>query len=86
MFNSFHHFQHRDAAAILTDAVQKRRTIAIFDDGTVSLLRIYLEDELRELVAAVPDHGTFEWDIGTTLAPGLPIGLTHLVGIPKKAT
>jgi hypothetical protein len=49
----------------------------------MSLLRIYLEDELRELVTTVPDYDTFEWDIGTTAVTVGSIGLTHLVGVPK---
>jgi hypothetical protein len=52
-------------------------------DGTVSMMRIYLDDELRELVKAVPGHETFTWDIGTTPIPKMPTGLTHLVGIPR---
>jgi hypothetical protein len=54
-------------------------------DGAVSMLRIYSTDELRELVFATPGHDTFDWDIGTTPVPGLPIGLTHLVGTPRAA-
>jgi hypothetical protein len=56
--------------------------IVLFD-GTVSFLRFYLEDELRELVAAVPGHDRFEWDIGSTKADGSPVRFTHLVGVPK---
>lgn len=47
------------------------------------MLRIYLPDELRALVSEVPNADSFEWDIGTMSLPGLGIGLTHLVGIPK---
>jgi hypothetical protein len=54
-------------------------------DGTVSFLRLYLEDELRELVEEVPGHDHFEWDIGSTRAHGVPVGLTHLIGIPRRA-
>ena len=57
--------------------------LLVLFDGTVSLLRLYLEDELRELVASVPDHETFEWDIGTTSVASLSVGPIHLVGIPK---
>lgn len=56
--------------------------IVLFD-GTVSFLRLYLEDDLRELVAQVPGHEEFQWDIGTTRVGALPLGLTHLVGIPR---
>lgn len=53
-------------------------------DGTMSLLRLYLADELRELVAKVPGQETFDWDIGFTPVRGVPIALTHLVGTPKS--
>lgn len=58
--------------------------IVLFD-GTMSVLRIYQPDELRALVANVPNTDSFEWDIGTTPLPGLGVGLTHLVGVPKPA-
>ena len=57
--------------------------LLILFDGTVSFLRVYLPEELRELVSAVPDHETFSWDIGVTRVFGLPFGPLHLVGIPK---
>jgi len=131
MFSAFHHFPPAVAAAILGDAVRKRRAIAIFEptnsraaglaamplqlpaillltpfvrpfkwsrlaltylpplipllvlfDGTVSMLRFYLEDDLRELIPHVPDYDTFAWDIGSTRLVG-PFGITHLVGTPK---
>jgi hypothetical protein len=59
--------------------------LLVLVDGTVSMLRVYLADEMRELVASVPGHQRFEWDIGATRLPGLPIGLTHLVGVPKRS-
>ena len=52
-------------------------------DGTMSLLRLYLEDELRELVAGIPGHDSYVWDIGATRFAGTKIGLLHLIGIPK---
>ncbi len=53
-------------------------------DGTMSLLRLYLADELQELVASVPGHESFTWDIGyTPFVRSLPIGPMHLVGVPK---
>lgn len=55
----------------------------VFFDGTMSMLRIYLPDELRELVGSVDGSETFDWDIGTTPIPGMPMGITHLVGVPK---
>lgn len=53
-------------------------------DGIVSMLRIYSPGELRELVAGVPGHQSFEWDIGTEAVRGSPIGLTYLVGVPRS--
>jgi hypothetical protein len=58
--------------------------LLVLFDGTVSLLRLYSEDELRDLVKRVPGHERFTWDIGSTLFPGMPIGIAHLVGIPKR--
>ncbi|MNC91136.1 hypothetical protein D3C83_73350 [compost metagenome] len=52
-------------------------------DGTMSFLRLYLADELRELVAGIPGSDRFEWDIGSTPVGRMPVGLTHLVGVPK---
>lgn len=54
-------------------------------DGIVSMLRIYNPDELRELVARVPDADTFEWDIGVQPVKGSPLGLTYLIGVPCEA-
>lgn len=132
LFNAFHHFPPETAAAIVEDAVRKRRAIAIFEginhrgaglafipfqlpaillltpfvrpfrwsrlfltyalplipflvlfDGVMSMLRLYLEDELRELVARVPGAESFDWDIGVSgVRPG-GLGLLHLVGVPK---
>ena len=133
IFLAFHHFQPALAVAILSDAVKKRRAIAIFEgvnhrgvglaampgqlpailfctpfvrpfrwsrllftylvplipflvlfDGTMSLLRLYLDDELHELIARVPGHESFTWDVGfTPFIQGLPIGPLHLVGVPR---
>jgi hypothetical protein len=55
--------------------------IVLFD-GVMSFLRLYLEDDLRELVQSVPGHETFDWDIGSTGFVGR-FGVTHLVGIPR---
>ena len=68
---------------LLTYALPLIPLLVLFD-GTMSLLRLYLEDELRELVASVPGHETYDWDIGVTrIAPG-PVGLLHLIGLPKR--
>jgi SAM-dependent methyltransferase len=134
MFNCFHHFPPDGARAILSDAVRKRRAIAIFEavdrralpmmlmpvqvaamflmtpfvrpfrlsrlfytyvvplipglvlfDGTMSMLRVYLAEELAELVRTVPGSDTFDWDIGTTPIGPLPVRLTHIVGVPRPS-
>lgn len=58
--------------------------IVVFD-GFVSFLRLYLEDELREMVAGIPGHERFDWDIGSTRGRGNPVGFLHLVGVPKPS-
>ena len=68
----------------LTYVVPLIPALVLFD-GVMSFLRLYLADELREMVAGTPGHERFDWDIGTTKAPGLPVRLTHLVGTPKRA-
>jgi hypothetical protein len=132
MFNAFHHFPPAIAAAILADAVRKRRAIAIFEgvnhrgaglaamplqlpalwlftpfvrplrwsrllltyalplipalvlfDGTVSMLRLYLQDDVRDLLTTVSDWESFEWDVGFTPTGPLPFGMLHLTGVPK---
>lgn len=67
---------------LFTYAIPLIPALVVFD-GTVSILRAYLEDELRELVATMPDHDSFTWDIGSILLGGLPVGLTYLTGVPR---
>jgi len=59
--------------------------LLVLFDGTMSMLRIYLADELRELVTSIEGHESFEWEIGSTPVRGAPIGMTHLIGFPKRA-
>jgi len=54
----------------------------VFFDGTMSMLRIYLPDELRELTQGIEGSDTFDWDIGRLRIPRMPIGITYLVGTP----
>ena len=49
-------------------------------DGIVSCLRTYTPAELRAMTA---DLTEFEWDIGTTRAPGMASAITWLFGVPK---
>ncbi len=55
----------------------------VFFDGTMSMLRIYLPDELHELIRTVPGHEDYDWDVGITPLRGMPGGITHLVGTPR---
>ena len=58
--------------------------LLVLFDGTMSMLRLYLEDDLRDLVRSVPDSESLDWDIGTTPLGPLPFGPLHLVGVPKR--
>ena len=68
---------------LLTYAVPLIPFLLLFD-GTISMLRLYLEDDLRELVASVAGSDSFEWDMGVTRTGPLPFGALHLVGVPKR--
>jgi hypothetical protein len=70
---------------LLTYAIPLIPLLILFD-GTVSILRLYLEDELRELVAAVPGGEAFEWDVGAIGVGGSSIGLAYLIGVPRRGT
>jgi hypothetical protein len=50
-------------------------------DGVVSCLRVYDPDELRSLIADLPDG--HEWQCGRLDIPRLPAKLTYLIGVPK---
>ena len=52
-------------------------------DGTMSFLRLYLEEDLRELIRSVPGHETYEWEIGSEKVAGLP-GMLSMVGTPRR--
>jgi hypothetical protein len=58
--------------------------LATLWDGIVSCLRIYAPDELRALVAKVPDHDAYDWDIGHLGVKGTPINATDLIATPRK--
>jgi hypothetical protein len=67
---------------LLTYVVPLIPLLVLFD-GVMSFLRLYLEEDLRQLVATVPGHTTFDWDIGSTRMTRMPARVTHLVGTPK---
>lgn len=58
--------------------------LLVLFDGTMSFLRLYNEEERRELVSGVPGHEQFAWDIGSIPIRGAPISLGHLVGTPRR--
>ena len=50
-------------------------------DGTVSILRTYSPAELSTLAQAFP---AYSWEAGVQAVPGMPGGVTYLIGIPKR--
>jgi hypothetical protein len=58
--------------------------LLVLFDGTVSMLRVYMADELRELVQTVPGHESFDWDIGAIARGGISTGPSYLIGVPKR--
>ena len=58
--------------------------LLVMVDGIVSFLRLYLEEDLRELIAAVPGHDEYTWEIGRASVGGMAIGPMHLIGIPRR--
>lgn len=58
--------------------------LAVWFDGTVSCLRTYRPEELRELVQDL--QAGYEWEIGRVWSAPLPARVTYLVGLPRRAT
>ncbi|CAM2064400.1 hypothetical protein SCOR_03460 [Sulfidibacter corallicola] len=58
--------------------------LAILFDGVVSILRVYNPDELWALVETVPGHESYDWEIGIQAIPKSPLGMTYLIGTPKR--
>jgi hypothetical protein len=56
--------------------------LAIWWDGMVSLLRLYTPPELEALVAHVPGHEAYAWQIGHA-REGRGPKLIYLVGVPR---
>jgi hypothetical protein len=58
--------------------------LAVMFDGIVSCLRTYSPAELHALTAdlVAPDYS---WDIGIETIGPLPIGITYLIGVPRRA-
>jgi hypothetical protein len=55
----------------------------IFWDGTVSCLRCYSQDELREMTADLTSD-EYGWEIGAFDLPGAPFKGTYLIGSPIR--
>ena len=53
-------------------------------DGTVSMMRVYMADELRELFQQVPDYDSYVWDIGSIATGGISTGPSYLIGVPRR--
>lgn len=56
--------------------------LVVLWDGIVSTLRTYHVEELRALVATVPGHDRYDWEIGEASGRG-PIPMQYLVGTPR---
>lgn len=54
--------------------------LAVWFDGTVSCLRTYTPEELRDLVEDLQEG--YEWEIGTVRSAPLPSRVTYIVGLP----
>jgi hypothetical protein len=59
--------------------------LLVLFDGTVSFLRLYSREELREVIAAVPGSERFTWEIGSAKVPGFPVRLGYLLGVPARS-
>ena len=53
-------------------------------DSTVSHLRSYSQDELKEILNHVSDSASYDWEIGESTSPKTPLANTYLIGYPKK--
>ncbi len=51
-------------------------------DGIASIFRTYSEKEMKEMVAKLKDHDSFDWEIGHVKQGPAPV--YYLLGIPKK--
>lgn len=56
--------------------------LAVWFEGTVSCLRSYTPDELRDLVAGLDGY---QWEIGTVWSPPFISFMTYLIGTPQRA-
>jgi hypothetical protein len=55
-------------------------------DGVLSWLRIYSEDELREIIASLgPKADAYVWEIGRLRLQRGPFETTYLIGYPRDA-
>jgi hypothetical protein len=54
--------------------------LAVWFDGTVSCLRTYTPEELRDLVKDLQE--AYAWEVGTVRSAPLPSRVSYLVGLP----
>ena len=55
--------------------------LVLLFDMVVSLLRVYSQQELRDLTAGL-DH--YHWEVGAVRGKWMPIPVTYLIGTPKE--
>ncbi len=53
-------------------------------DSSVSHLRSYSQEELKEMLNNVSNAESFEWEVGESTSPRTPLKNTFLIGYPKK--
>ena len=53
-------------------------------DATISALRTYSEDELRQLVSSVDAHESYEWHFEQLRLSPSPISSLALLGTPRE--
>jgi len=58
--------------------------VVILWDGVVSMLRLYLREDVHELLQNVAGHDTFQWDIGTATLGRIPLGMPCIIGVPRS--
>lgn len=56
--------------------------VVLLFDSIVSVLRWYSLQELRDLTAGLD---SYHWEVGTVRGKPIPIPITYLLGIPRKA-
>ncbi len=58
--------------------------LTVMFDGIISCLRTYTPGELEQLVQGIPGADQYHWSFGVQRIPGLPIGVTYMIGYPVR--